>query len=137
MLEVRRPGPTFRAWDNVRFPARSIDIDATLDVLNLDATDPAEFICSRVPCGQPGHTVSVDSEFFTVEHIDIDAGSRFELDSSAAHCLHTLAGSVDLVTNEAEVRLNRGESAFVPFGVRKYRGTALDDGVRLVKVNLP
>src|SRR5690606_7034549 len=25
-LEIRRPGPTFRAWDNVRFPLRRIDI---------------------------------------------------------------------------------------------------------------
>ena len=26
-LEIRRPGTTFRAWDNVRFPLRDIDID--------------------------------------------------------------------------------------------------------------
>jgi len=137
MLEVRRPGPTFRAWDNVRFPIRSIDIDAALGVLNLDATEPEEFMRSRIACGQPGHTVSVDSEFFRVEHIDVDAGKQFVLNSSAAHCLHVLAGGVDLVTDEAQVRLNRGESAFVPFGVSVYRGTALDRGVRLVRVNLP
>ena len=41
-LEIRRPGPTFRAWDNVRFPLRDIDIDATLEALNLTATAPAE-----------------------------------------------------------------------------------------------
>jgi len=137
MLEVRRPGPTFRAWDNVRFPIRSIDIDAALGVLSLDATEPEEFMRSRIPCGQVGHTVSVDSEFFTVEHIDLDAGGQFVLDSAAAHCLHVLAGAVDLVTDEAQVRLSRGESAFVPFGVSFYRGTALDAGVRLIRVNLP
>ena len=29
-LEIRRPGPTFRAWDNVRFPVRDVDVDAAL-----------------------------------------------------------------------------------------------------------
>jgi hypothetical protein len=39
-LEIRRPGPTFRAWDNVRFPLRNLDIDAALAALNLQATSP-------------------------------------------------------------------------------------------------
>jgi len=30
-LEIRRPGPTFRAWDHVRFPLRPIDVDKTLE----------------------------------------------------------------------------------------------------------
>ena len=58
-LEIRRPGPTFRAWDNVRFPLRDIDIDATLEALNLTATRPAEFMVEpkRV---RPGVRRSVD-----------------------------------------------------------------------------
>ena len=34
-LEIRRPGPTFRAWHHVRFPLRPIDVDMTLRALSL------------------------------------------------------------------------------------------------------
>src|SRR5262245_59458064 len=41
-LEIRRPGPTFRAWDNVRFPLRKLDIENALEAVNLAATRPKE-----------------------------------------------------------------------------------------------
>ena len=46
-LEIRRPGPTFRAWDNVRYPLRDIDIAGALAALNLRRTAPDEFSWSR------------------------------------------------------------------------------------------
>ena len=48
-LEIRRPGPTFRAWDNVRFPQREVDVAAAIEALNLRATRPEEFISKREP----------------------------------------------------------------------------------------
>ena len=68
-LEIRRPGTTFRAWDNARFPLRDIDIDATLEALNLTATEPAEFIVEP-KLVRPGVRRSVDSEYFRLEHLE-------------------------------------------------------------------
>jgi mannose-6-phosphate isomerase class I len=137
LLEVRRPGPTLRAWDNVRFPLRGIDIDAALGALNLEATAPEEFFRSRIPSGDSGLTLSVDSPFFRIEHIEIGEGESFELTSPDTHVLHVLAGGVELEADEASVSLRRGESAFVPFGVRSYLGRASGEGVHLVRVSLP
>src|SRR3970282_843712 len=64
-LEIRRPGPTLRAWDNVRFPLRYIDTEAALHSLNLGATRPEEFIVERVLV-RPGVHRSVDCEYFRV-----------------------------------------------------------------------
>jgi hypothetical protein len=69
-LEIRRPGPTFRAWDHARFPLRPIDVDKTLDALNLQATRPADFIVTPRPlAGCPGVFRSVQSEWFVVDHL--------------------------------------------------------------------
>jgi mannose-6-phosphate isomerase class I len=137
LLEVRRPGPTLRAWDNVRFPVRGIDIDSALGALSLEATAPEEFIRPRIPSGASGLTLSVDSPFFRIEHLEVGEGESFELSSADTHVLHVLAGGVELVADEAAVSLRRGESAFVPFGVRSYLGRAFGEGVHLVRVSLP
>src|SRR6185295_1758556 len=52
-LESRMPGVTYRAWDNVRFPVRPIDIDTTLGAGNLRATRPDEFVVVPQPV-RPG-----------------------------------------------------------------------------------
>ena len=38
LLEVRRPAPTLRVWDNVRFPLREVDVEGSLAVMPLAAT---------------------------------------------------------------------------------------------------
>lgn len=139
MLEIRRPGPTLRAWDNVRFPMREIDIDGALEVLNLQATRPEEFICSRQALAGKGHTMSVDSPYFRIEHIEAAAGETFDIAGGDPHSLHILAGSIEIDTGfgaDATV-LKRGESAFVPFGVKSWHGRVLKGDLHLVKVNLP
>lgn len=136
MLEVRRPGPTLRAWDNVRFPMRDIDIDGALGVFNLEATRSEEYICSRAPLGENGHSVSVNSEYFRIEHVEVGPDATFMLRSADAHCLHVLAGAAELETNAGRITLRAGESALVPIGVGAYTGTT-PAGVHLVKVHLP
>ncbi len=141
-LEVRRPGPTFRAWDNVRFPIREIDIDAALDALNLRATAADEFVVfpDLVP-GRPGVFCSVDSASFRVEHLRPSGapGEGVDVPDSGPHCLHAIAGSVDLHTvGGAPIgRLGRGESALVPIDVGAYVITAAQPGAEIVKVDLP
>lgn len=139
MLEVRRPGPTLRAWDNVRYPMREVDVSAALNVLNLEATNAEEFIARRQPGNFSGHSISVDSPFFRIEHIEVQAGTSFEFASTDPHCLHVLTGAVEIVTNGETnaIELQSGESAFVPFGVQTWQGRALAQSLHLVKVHLP
>lgn len=144
-LEIRRPGPTFRAWDNVRFPQREVDVAAAVAALNLRATRPEEFLREPAPVqGRDGAFVSVDCEFFRVEHLRPMAGRDVTVPPSGPHCLHCLAGAVDVFdARGASIgRLARGESALVPFAVGAYRvvATADPDGTaapEVVRVTLP
>jgi hypothetical protein len=141
-LEIRRPGPTFRAWDNVRFPIRDIDIDAALGALNLQATSPDEFVVfpELVP-GRPGIYCSVDSPAFRIEHLRPggSAGDRVEVPGSGPHCLHAIGGAVEFLGRNGRAigRLRKGESALVPVGVGDYAVTAARSAAEVVKVDLP
>src|SRR5690606_34328037 len=92
-LEIRRPGPTFRAWDNVRFPLRSVDVDAALDALHLGATRAEDFVVTPAAV-RPGVSRSVDSEYFRLEHLDVTPGAPIDVPATAPHSLHALAGRV-------------------------------------------
>lgn len=136
-LEIRRPGPTFRAWDNVRFPLRNLDIENALEAVNLAATRPEEFIVTpkRV---RPGVSRSVDCEYFRVEHLEPTASLVIDVPASAPHCLHAIAGSVSVWRGAQQIgTVERGESAFVPAGVGAYRIVAERAPAAVVRVTLP
>lgn len=141
-LEVRRPGPTFRAWDNVRFPVRDIDIDAALSALNLTATTAEDFIVAPelVP-GRAGVLCSVDSPSFRIEHLRPGGEPEQGITVAAEppHCLHVIRGAAEfrLESGEEIGTLVRGESALVPVGVGAYIASAREEGVEIVKVGLP
>ena len=137
-LEIRMPGPTFRAWDNVRFPLRDIDVDAALGALNLGATRPEEFVVAPTPV-RPGVYRSVDCDYFRLEHLKPTKRRPVDVPAAAPHSLHALAGSVR-VRNAAGVEvgvLARGESALVPAGVGAYRVAAVATPAEIVRVELP
>ena len=138
VLEIRRPGPTFRAWDNVRFPLRDIDIEAALDALNLRATAPADFIVEP-ELVRPGVRRSVDCEYFRLEHLEPTPSLAVNVPASAPHALHALEGCARLEGGDGRGlgTLERGESALVPAGVGAYRVSADGSPVALVKVDLP
>ncbi|HUQ52257.1 MAG TPA: type I phosphomannose isomerase catalytic subunit [Gammaproteobacteria bacterium] len=137
-LEIRRPGTTFRAWDNVRFPLRAIDIAAALEALNLKATKPADFVVAPQPV-RPGVRRSVDSEYFRLEHLDPTPRLAVDVRESPPHCLHALSGTVNVTRGGGELlgTLERGESALVPARVGAYRVAADGERASLVKVDLP
>ena len=137
-LEIRRPGPTLRAWDNVRFPVRPVDVDAAFDAMNLSRTEPEEFLVTPTPvAGRPGTFVSVDSEFFRVEHLRPTPALAVEVPAGRPHCLHALRGRV--VVRRADGvqigRLARGESALVPVGVGAYRISTEAEAAEIVKAS--
>ena len=138
-LEIRRPGPTFRAWDNVRFPRREVDVGAALASLNLRATRPEEFIVDRVPVpGRPGISVSVDCEDFRIEHLTLEPGRPVGAPAAGPHTLHCIGGSalVEDESGRAVGALDQGESALVPVRVGAYRVTT-GSAAELVRVVLP
>jgi mannose-6-phosphate isomerase class I len=137
-LEIRRPGTTFRAWDNVRFPLRDIDIAAALEALNLTATAPADFVVEP-QLVRPGVRRSVDCEYFRLEHLEPTTALAIDVRASPPHCLHALGGRVSVMRDDGEPlgALERGESALVAGQVGAYRLVADGGPAALVKVDLP
>jgi mannose-6-phosphate isomerase class I len=136
-LEIRRPGPTFRAWDNVRFPLRNLDVEGALAAVNLAATRREDFIVEPRHV-RPGVRRSVDCEYFRLEHLEPTARVAVDVPASSAHCLHVLAGRVETQrAGQALATLERGESAFVPAGVGAYRIVARGEPAAVVRVIVP
>jgi hypothetical protein len=105
----------------------------------LSATRPEEFLVERQPVpGRNGAFVSVDCEYFRVEHLMPGAGVAVEVPSSAPHSLHCLKGAVEFMVENGRAigRLERGESALVPFGVGAYR-LAATSPAEVIRVSLP
>ncbi len=136
-LEIRRPGPTFRAWDNVRFPLRRIDIGAAVRVLNLKRVAPDELIAHPEAIGA-GRFRSVRDSSFEIEHLRPAHGTAVEVPPQDVHCLHCIAGRVELEGSRGcrLGSLERGESALVPVGVGAYQVRAAAERVEVIKVNL-
>ncbi len=141
VLEIRRPGPTFRAWDHVRFPLRPIEVDKTLDALNLRATRPADFIVTPRPLpGRPGVFRSVRDEWFVVDHLRPRPEAEVILPAGTpVHTLHALRGTMELQTADGRTlaALTRGESALIPVTVGSYRLATADDVAEAVMVTIP
>lgn len=142
-LEIRRPGPTFRAWDNVRFPMRAVDVRAAIRALNLARTQVEDFVVEPEPAaGRPGVSVSVDCEFFRLEHLRPAAAQSVHVPDEGVHCLHVIDGSVEVhgADGRSLGRLERGQSALVPKAVGAYEVAAAQPAhsdVHVVKVSLP
>ncbi len=139
-LEVRRPGATLRVWDNARFPLRDIDVFNSLRALNLHKTEPSEFLAERRPVpDREGASVSIDSEYFRVEHLCPREGRRVLVPAEHPHSLHAIEGAVQLENERGEIvgRLERGESAIVPIGVGAYAVRASRGEPEVVRVSLP
>lgn len=138
-LEIRKPGPTYRAWDNVRFPLRDVDAAAAIAALNLKRTDPADFIARRRPVpGRPGVSRSVDADDYRLEHLEPTALLAVDVPASQPHSLHVLAGAVTVYATDGTVvgRLARGDSALVPIGVGAYRVAADLEPAAVLKAEL-
>jgi hypothetical protein len=139
-LEIRRPGVTFRAWDNVRFPIRDVDVAAAIGALNLRRTAPEDYIVVPQPvAGRPGVKRSVGAEHFSIEHLEPTPLASVLVPASEPHCLHALEGAVSVYATDGALvgRLGRGESAIVPVGVGAYRVAADAPVAAVVKVDVP
>ncbi len=139
-LEIRKPGPTFRAWDNVRFPLRPVDVAAAVNALSLRATSAVDFNVDVVPVAErPGTFVSVDSDYFRIEHLRPGQGIDVTVPAQDVHCLHGVQGAARLLDGQgaslAEVRA--GHSLLIPSAVGRYGLSAEGGPAEVIKVSLP
>jgi len=139
-LEIRKPGTTYRAWDNVRFPLRDVDADAAIAALNLQRTRPEEFVVARTSvAGRPGVAVSVDSDEYRLEHLTPTSTLSIDVAAGEPHNLHALSGAVSVYASDGALvgRLASGDSALVPIGVGAYRVVADTEPAEVLKVSVP
>ena len=125
----------------MRFPLRPIDVDKTLDALNLRATRPADFIVTPRPlAGRPGVFRSVQSEWFVVDHLRPRPKAAVRLPAGTPmHTLHAVRGIVELRTSDDRTlaSLTRGQSALIPVTIGSYRLATADDDAEVVMVTIP
>ena len=115
-LEIRRPGPTFRAWDNVRFPLRDIDIEDALEALNLTATRAAKTSSSSRTTGAARRApfrrlrvLPARASRARRRSLAIDVPAR-----RRTACMRSRAASACARRRRELGALERGESALVP-----------------------
>ncbi|MBD08942.1 MAG: hypothetical protein CMD70_09510 [Gammaproteobacteria bacterium] len=139
-LEIRRPGPTYRAWDNVRFPVRDLDISSALEVLNLQRTDASEFIViPKKVNDRPGTFCSLDNDIFCVEHLRPNRKKPVLVPKMPPHFLYVIYGHARFIDiNDVEIGiLQQGESAIVPKALGPYHVESIEPETEIIKVNLP
>jgi mannose-6-phosphate isomerase class I len=141
MLEIRRPGLTFRAWDHVRFPLRAIDIDRAVDAMNLSPTGADEFMATELSRTRPGTSRRlVSCTPFTVDHVVPVAGGPVTLDTGGLPMtLHGIGGSVwlhDAAADQPGSPLARGESVLIPASVGRYQVRTDASGGQLIAVRV-
>ena len=139
-LEIPPPGPTFRAWDNVRFPIRAVDVTAAIASLNLRRTRPQRFSRqSRRGRRAAGHIVLRGLRRLPGGAPEATAGRPVAVGREPPHCLHAIRGRArfSIAAGAVVGDLARGESALVPIGVGGYRAASVAPDTEVIKVSLP
>jgi hypothetical protein len=107
-LEIRRAGPTYRAWDHGRLPARALDIEAALANVPLTAQDLAAFVVAS------DGVFAIDNGVFRAEGITVDAHGVSRCGHGCAELVHVARGAVELTGPRGTTVLRVGQSALVP-----------------------
>jgi hypothetical protein len=137
MVEVRRPGITLRAWDNVRFPLRDIEVSEALRASNLRATTEADFRIEPEPHPhRDGVFRLAECSAFTAYLLrPSPGGAVLPPAPGTAQTLHVVDGQVQVLTAGGRLlaRMARGDSAVVPVSVGAYRIEAVGQAAELVQ----
>jgi hypothetical protein len=140
-LEIRRPGTTLRAWDNMRYPLREIDVAGALAAANLQATTPEEFLVEPQPIPDtPGVFRLLEADAFVVDSLRPRAGAPVRLRATGLmHTLHAIAGAVRFEAGDGSCfgTLERGRSALLPACLPAHSVVAVSGDPDLVKVTIP
>jgi mannose-6-phosphate isomerase class I len=141
LFEVRRPAPTYRAWDHVRFPLRDIEIDKALASMSLGARTAESFVAPPRPIpGRPGAFRSAVCEAFVVEHLRPSGSEPVSLPPDpSVRTLHVVRGTAVVHDHEGRecLRLERGRSAVIPAGADALGIAGAGSGTEALCVTLP
>lgn len=112
ILEIRRPGVTFRAWDHGRLPQRNVDPATALAASPLQASCPDDFKVTI----RPGPTACLARcEAFTAWRLAPEDGAPLQRDTQErVRTLHVLEGTALIESAGGALRLRRGQSALLP-----------------------
>ncbi|MFH1465690.1 MAG: hypothetical protein ABIO70_14990 [Pseudomonadota bacterium] len=125
LLELRLPGPTWRAWDHARFPRRELDLDLALG--DLPPVAPAAFyeVAPRPVPERPGAERVLAWPHFVLERLR-PAPEVALLAAEGPSTLLGVRGAVCLLdAGGAEVlTLRAGQTLLLPAGVQPLRLTA-------------
>lgn len=108
-LEIRRAGPTLRAWDHGRLPQRPLDIDAALAAVPMTAARPEDFVIAK-----GGDPFAVDNGVFTAERVVVGPSTVTRNGRGRAELVHVCSGTVVLGGGRSPATLGAGKSALVP-----------------------
>jgi mannose-6-phosphate isomerase class I len=138
LLEIRRPGVTWRAWDHGRFPLRALDIERAVGALNLAATRPEEFIAGQLTETALGTMRPlIACQAFSALHLTPDTDRDLSLDTEHFPVtLHGIAGRVRISSGDDTVLIGRGESALLPAALGECRFRAETPGGQLIAVRV-
>lgn len=141
LLEIRKPGPTFRLWDHARFPLRPLQIEEAVAALNVEPTDAREFVAGRLPLAPAGEVRTLaECPDFIVEYVRVGPLRPGWLETRGGpFTLHVIEGSAAMRTGREEIIVRRGESVLVPAaaGGCEIRGAAGPAGVVAARVAIP
>lgn len=141
LLEVRRPGVTFRAWDHVRFPLRELAIEQAFKFMSTAATQASDFIVAPTAVAtRPGVSRQVECPAFIIDRLRPSPGIPVHpaVDGLPA-TLHGIRGAARLYgPNDCEWgTLRAGQSMLLPAGLGGLRIEGLTPDTELVHVTIP
>lgn len=137
-FEVRNVGPTFRAWDNNRFPVRPIDIDTTVSELSLRGTGLDDFIVHPHQIKSGIERVVTTPEFIVDRISPSPEGLTLTLENQDSHILIPTKGDVIIEARDGTIlgRISEGASGIVPYIHEEYKIKSQGDA-ELLKIVIP
>jgi hypothetical protein len=112
ILEIRRPGVTYRAWDHARLPRRPIGAAAALVSAPLEGSEEEDFRVIPEP-GPVGCLAR--SEAFTAWRLTATSDAPVSRNTEdRVRTLHVIEGTAQIDSAGGALRLKRGQSALLP-----------------------
>lgn len=137
LLEIRRPGPTLRAWDHARFPLRRLDVRAAMAAMRPRVASPDAYRVTPTPiAGRPGVARAASCAAFVADLVRPERGEpAVPSCEDEPRTLHVIEGELEIfcAREESFGAMRAGESALVPAGV----GVALHGEGRAVVASVP
>lgn len=138
VLEIRKPGPTYRLWDNVRFPLRELDTEIGINKINTKATKAEQFIVEpKLVCDNLYDLVS--NKHFDTKKIELNANQELSLTTDGTpKILLSISGQASFYNKDDQIigNLSQAETAIVPAQLSNYKIKAGDFGTTIILVSL-